>query len=227
MKRGLIIYSILRDLFSIQITVNISTFQKGSCLKAEHKKTFFSQHSDIIEKHFKILNTRYCIFLLKRNNLRRVWRSSPAEASASVWCLSFLDYISMVATSYFIIARATLTPTPHSLLFISCRYAGQTEGETVIESAAWFTTVWEAVKRSCVHPCVFLCIGLSLSQGGRNCTRKWKYHLQFKHVMITPNWCVYVCILCCDSYMPDNEITPRWTPAAVGAPWPEPRPSCP
>lgn len=72
------------------------------------------------------------------------------QPSVSVWCLSFLYYISMVAIAYFIIARATLTPTPHSLLFILCRYAGQTEGKRTIAMAAWFTTVWEAVKRSIV-----------------------------------------------------------------------------
>lgn len=137
--------------------------------------------------------------LLKQRNLRWVWRSSPAEAS--VWCPSFLYYISMVAISYFIIARATLTPTPHSLLFISHRYAGQTEGESMIESAAWFTTVWEAVKRSIVCTWVCFCAWVSAFLRVDYTTQEMKPLYAVQTYMTSHNlelvcWCgcVWVCV---------------------------------
>lgn len=114
----------------------------------------------VLEKHFHIVNTWHGISAKTKESEMSV--TQQPSRSQYIWCLSFLYYISMVATSYFIIARATLTPTPHSLLFISHRYTGQTERESMIKkSAAWFTTVWEAVKRSIVCTCVFLCMRVS------------------------------------------------------------------
>lgn len=78
----------------------------------------------------------------------------------------------MVATSYFIIARATLTPTPHSLLFISHRYTGQTEGESMIKKKCCliYYCVGGCEKKHCVHLCVSVHEGLSLSHSGLHYT---------------------------------------------------------
>lgn len=109
------------------------------------------------------------------------------------------------------------THSPQPFIYFTQVRRSDRGREEAIESAAWFTTVWEAVKRSIVFTWVCSCAWASASEWMTQ-HRKWKHHIQFKnHLELV---CVCVCV-------PDNKFTPRCTAAAVGAPWAEPRPSCP